>query len=193
MIPTHLPNCVVRVDKIDPHVNATFTGVKVRGCDCTARRSLVKDGSQFLIPSGMGIICSLDKLQIVGLEPDPMSRRTPASNSNTSARKRNSKVCAFLPAVSCRDVRKPSPKLGISKCLTIPHILLYRVISFLGIDTQLQRIRSCQKDRPDSRVRSNCEFSASQRAVVPSAATIISSFLKDVVFGKTVDTNLEVR
>lgn len=73
VIPTHLPDGVVKVDKIDPHMDTTFAGVKVRGRDCTARRCLVKDGGQFLVPSGMRVICALDKLQIVGLEPDSMA------------------------------------------------------------------------------------------------------------------------
>ena len=75
MIPAHLPDCVVRVDKIDPHVDAAFTRVEVCGCDCAARRCLVEDGVQFLVPSSMRVICSLDKLQVIGLEPDPTYRR----------------------------------------------------------------------------------------------------------------------
>lgn len=74
MVPTDLPDGVVGVDKIDTHVDGAFTGSETGCCNGGAWRGLVEDGVDFRVPAFVWIVSSLDKAEVVFLEPNPVCR-----------------------------------------------------------------------------------------------------------------------
>jgi hypothetical protein len=123
VVPADLPDSVVRVDKIDTHVDGTVAGSKAGGCNGGTWRCLVKDGVEVRVPAFVRVVSSLDEFEVVSLEPDPVllvsisifrvayGGAVPdawaivvsiaeGGGSNTSAGERTSQVGALLPAVA---------------------------------------------------------------------------------------------
>jgi hypothetical protein len=125
VVPADLPDSVVRVDKIDTHVDGTVAGSKAGGCNGGTWRCLVKDGVEVRVPAFVRVVSSLDEFEVVSLEPDPVCYLLLVSvsifrftygdavpdawaivvsiaeggGSDTSAGERTSQVGALLPAV----------------------------------------------------------------------------------------------
>jgi hypothetical protein len=123
VVPADLPDSVVRVDKIDTHVDGTVAGSKAGGCNGGTWRCLVKDGVEVRVPAFVRVVSSLDEFEVVSLEPDPVllvsisifrvayGGAVPdawaivvsiaeGGGSDTSAGERTSQVGALLPAVA---------------------------------------------------------------------------------------------
>jgi hypothetical protein len=74
VIPADLPDAVVRVDKIDSHVDGAIAGPKACGCNSGTWGRLVEDGVQIRVPAFVRVVSSLDEFKVVGLEPDSAYR-----------------------------------------------------------------------------------------------------------------------
>jgi hypothetical protein len=74
MIPADLPNGVVRVDKINAHVDGALAGPETGGCNGGAWGRIVEDGGRLWIPALVRVISSLNEFKVVTLEPDPIWR-----------------------------------------------------------------------------------------------------------------------
>lgn len=72
VVPADLPDSVVRIDKVDTHVDGTVAGSKAGGCNGRTWRCPVKDGDEVRVPAFVRVVGSLDEFEVISLEPDPV-------------------------------------------------------------------------------------------------------------------------